>query len=179
MPEKDLFIPRIPEVDVRPAIGAIFNRARAAAAEAHVGPDGIERHKVIIVTPGRLLIGKDAPLAEEIPVEQLVLLGELVPPLPRVNIAVIAYTYLEALKEDILRAIPFFDFLLGFAALGHTVWVFEGHSSALAAGCAEADLLTVDSGMQAALDAHNPDWRAQALAAMRGSAVRIISRKKD
>ena len=179
MTEKDLFTPHIPEVDIRPAIGAIFNRARAAAAETRADSDGVEHRQVIIVTPGRLLIGKDAPLAEDIPVEQLALLGELVPPQPRVNIAVIAYTYLEALKEDILRAIPFFDFLLGFAALGHTVWVFEGHSSALASGCAETDLLLVDGGIEKELNTHSPDWYAQALAAMRGSAIRIISRKED
>jgi hypothetical protein len=60
---------------------------------------------------------------------------------------VITYTYLEALKKDILQAIPFFGFLLGFAAIGHRVWVFEGHSSALQAGCREADLLIVDGGI--------------------------------
>ncbi|MCD6356383.1 MAG: hypothetical protein J7L66_03760 [Anaerolineaceae bacterium] len=134
---------------------------------------------MIIITPGRLLIGKDCPLAEEIPVEQLALLGELIPPQPPIHIAVIAYTFLDALKTDIRRAIPFFEFLLGFSALGHTVWVFEGHRSALSAGCTEADLLLVDSGMQDALNAQNPDWRAQALEAMRGSTIRIIARSKN
>ena len=176
MEEKNLFTPRMPEVDVRPEIGAIFSRARAVAAQTHVGEDGIERRQVIIITPGRLLVAKCSPLAEDIPVKLLALLSELVPPQPRINIAALAYTYLEALKADIRRAVPFFDFLLGFAALGHTVWVFEGHISALAAGCREADLLLVDSGFLVALEAHNPDWRAQALQAMRGDAVRLIAR---
>ena len=176
MIEKDLFTPRMPEVDVRPEIGAIFSRARAAVAKTHAGEDGIEHRQVIIITPGRLLIAKDCPLAGDIPTEQLARLSELVPPQPRVKIAVIAYTYLDALKTNIRRAIPFFDFLLGFAALGHAVWIFEGHMSALAAGCREADLLLVDSGMLPALEANNPGWRAQALQAMRGDAVKLIAR---
>ena len=176
MADKDLFTPRMPEVDVRPEIGAIFSRARAAAAQTRAGEDGIERRQVIIITPGRLLVAKSSPLAEVIPVELLALLSELVPPRPRINIAVLAYTYLDALKTDIRRAIPFFDFLLGFAALGHTVWVFEGHTSAQAAGCREADLLLVDSGLLPALETHNPDWRAGALQAMRGDTVKLITR---
>jgi len=176
MAEKDLFTPRIPEVDVRPEIGAIFSRARAAAAQSHMDEDGIERRQVIIITPGRLLVAKSSPLAEDIPVEQFELMNELVPPQPCINIAVLAFTYLDALKADIRRAIPFFDFLLGFAALEHTVWVFEGHTSALAAGCQEADLLLVDNGLLPALEAHNPDWRTGALQAMRGDTVKLIAR---
>jgi len=176
MTVKDLFTPRMPEVDVRPEIGSVFSHARAAAAQTHAGEDGIEHRQVIIITPGRLLIAKDCPLAGDIPTEQLARLSELVPLQPNINIAVITYTYLDALKTDIRRAIPFFDFLLGFAALGHTVWVFEGHMSALAAGCRGADLLLVDSGMLPALEAGNPDWRAQALQAMRGDAVKLIAR---
>ena len=176
MTENELFTPHMPEVDVRPAIGAIFDRARVAADQTHTGEDGIEHRQVIIVTPGRLLIAKSCPLAENIPVEQLALLGQLVPPQPSIHIAVIAYTYLDALKTDLRRAIPFFDFLLGFAALGHSVWVFEGHATALAAGCWEADLLLVDSGLLLSLENHNPDWRAQALAAMRGDAIKIVAR---
>ncbi len=176
MADKDLFTPRMPEVDVRPEIGAIFSRAREAAAQTHIGEDGIERRQVIIITPGRLLVAKGSPLVGDIPVELLTLLGELVPPQPFINIAVLAYTYLDALKVDIHRAIPFFDFLLGFAALGHTVWIFEGHTSTLAAGCMEADLLLVDSGLLPALEAHNPDWRKQALQAMRSNTVKLIAR---
>lgn len=178
MADKDLFIPHMPEVDVRPQISAIFTRARAVAAQSHAGDDGIVRRQVIIITPGRLLVAKNCPNVENIPEKQISLLNELIPPKPLINIAVLAYTYLDALKADIRRAVPFFDFLQGFAALGHTVWIFEGHTSALSAGCREADLLLVDSGLLPALEEHNPDWRTQALQAMRGSIVRIIGREE-
>jgi len=178
MKEKELFIPYMPEVDVRPKLGGIFDRARAVAGETSIDEKGREYHQVIIVTPGRLLIGKECPLAEDLPVEQLAILGELVAPNPKVNIAVIAYTYLDALKTDMRRAIPFFDFLLGFGALGHRVWVFEGHSSAIAAGCRDADLLLVDQAIAAIVDVDNPEWRMQAKVVMRGDTVKIIARQK-
>lgn len=178
MKEKDLFIPHMPEVDVRPKLGGIFDRARAAAGETSIDKEGREHNQVIIVTPGRLLIGKDCPLAEDLPVEQLAILGELVAPNPKVNIAAIAYTYLEALKTDVRRAIPFIDFLLGFGALGHRVLVFEGHSSALTAGCRDTDLLLVDEAIAAIMDADNPEWRTQAKVVMRGDTIKIIARQK-
>ena len=174
MDKETIFIPRMPEVDIRPEMGAIFARARAVAGQTKDG-----HRRVVIVTPGRLLIAKTCPDLDVFSVEQLALLGELVPPEPKVNIAVIAYTYLEALKADIHKAIPFFDFMLGFSALGHTVWIFEGHSSALPAGCAEADLLLVDSAMALEMDAGNPGWQEQAKSAMRGDTIRIIARAEN
>jgi len=175
MTQKDLFIPHMPEVDLRPNLRTIFDSARAVAGETNLDEIGQHHHQIIIVTPGRLLISKDCPLAENIPVEQLAILGELVPPRPAVNIAVIAYTYLEALQADMRRAIPFVDFLIGFGALGHRVWAFEGHSSALVAGCKDADLLLVDESMAAILDKSNKDWRAQALAVMRGETIKLVA----
>lgn len=179
MDDKNLFTPRMPEVDLRPNLSTIFDSARAAASELIL--DEIEKahHQIIFITPGRLLISKDCPLAENIPVEQLALLGELVPPRPAINIAVIAYTYLEALQKDMRRAIPFVDFLLGFGALGHRVWIFEGHSSALVAGCKNADLLLVDEKMAEIIDQENHEWRAQALAVMQGDTIKLVAHPSD
>jgi hypothetical protein len=42
------------------------------------------------------------------------------------------------------------------AYIGHSVWIFEGHPSALAAGCKGADLLIVDDAMVPHLA---PDWQ--------------------
>ena len=175
MTDNNLFTPKMPEVDLRPNLFAIFDRARAAAGEVNLDEIGKEHHQIIIVTPGRLLISKECPLAEEIPVEQLALLGELVPPDPANHIAVIAYTYLDALQANMRRAIPFIDFLIGFGALGHRVWIFEGHNSAIEAGCQNADLLLVDQKMAQILDKENTKWRAQALDAMRGETIKLIA----
>jgi hypothetical protein len=90
----------------------------------------------------------------------------LISPQVKRKIAVISYTELKAVKASLAKAIPFFGMLVGMAYIGHAVWIFEGHASALAAGCKEADVLIVDSGMLPHL---TPDW--QAIAA--GSAPKI------
>jgi hypothetical protein len=176
MPEIiDLFIPHTPEVDIRPEIESVFSKARAAAGESREDEDGLFHRQVIIITPGRLLISKLCPLPSEIPSDELLRLTSLIPPHPPKNISVITYTYLEALKKDILQAIPFFGFLLGFAAIGHRVWVFEGHSSALQAGCREADLLIIDGEMLPFLG-DEMEWRTLATGSMRGKEIKIIPR---
>jgi len=163
----------MPDVDVRRDIEEVFNQARAAAEQAGAGEDGLLRRQVIIITPGRLLISKPCPIPIEMKKNNIVKLAQLIPPQPVRRIAVIAYTLLEALKFDIRQAIPFFDYLLEFGMLGHCVWVFEGHQSALAAGCRDADVLLVDDAMLPYL---HPDWRMTVLSAMRGSEIRLIAR---
>ncbi len=175
---QDIFIPHMPEVDIRADIESVFARARSAAAEPSQDADGIYHRQIIIVTPGRLLVGKDCPLAAAFTKEQLAILERFIPRSPQIQISVIAYTQLDALKQDMRRAIPFIDFLLGFSALGHSVWVFEGHPSSLSAGCRDADLLLVDSGMLPDLE-NDPGWRETALKAMRGKEVKLISRGKS
>ena len=176
MPEfNTLFTPHMPEVDIRPDIESVFTKARKAADDSREDEDGLYHRQVIIVTPGRLLISKICPLPSEIPLDELSRLSELIPPQPSRNIAVIAFSYLEAIKTDMLQAIPFFGYLLGFAALGHKVWVFEGHPSALSAGCRDADILLVDGGMLPYLE-ENSEWRAAALNVMRGKDIKVIAR---
>jgi len=167
----------MPEVDIRADIEEIFARARSAADQSTQGEDGLLHRQVIIVSPGRLLIAKECPIPAELSADALRTLAGLVPPKPPRQIAVIAYTLLDALKKDLRRAIPFFDLLRGFATLGHSVWIFEGHPSALAAGCREADLLLVDSAMLAELEkGADEDWRTTALNAMRGNEIKIVAR---
>lgn len=170
-----LFTAHMPEVDIRPDIESVFSKARAAAEANQEGQDGLSRRQVIIVTPGRLLIGKDCPIPAELNEKELKVLASLAPPQPPRQIAVIAYTLLEALKTDLRQAIPFIDYLLGFGTLGHSVWVFEGHASALAAGCRSVDMLLVDSAMLPELEKFQ-DWRSTALDAMRGSEIKVIAR---
>ena len=66
---------------------------------------------------------------------------KLLPSETKHNIAAIAYTELNALRADLGKTIPFYGLLTGLAYIGHSAWVFEGHSSALAPGCREAELL--------------------------------------
>lgn len=173
--QDDLFKPRMPRVDVRPDIETIFARARAAADKSIEDESGLYHRQIIIITPGRLLAAKECPLPAEIPADEIERLKGLVLPKPVQNIAVIAYTYMEALKEDMGKAIPFLGYLLGFGMLGHALWIFEGHPSALTAGCREADMLLVDGGMLPALE-QNPAWRETAISAMRGQAIKLIVR---
>lgn len=170
-----IFDPHMPEVDIRADIEDIFTRARKTADEPVLGEDGLYRRQIVIVSPGRLLIRKECPLAAQLKAEQMAVLERLLPRKPARQICVIAYTMLEAMKKDLRRAIPFVDYLLGFSSLGHSVWIFEGHAQALAAGCREADLLLVDSAMLPALE-ENPTWRKIALSAMRGSEIKLIAR---
>lgn len=173
--EENIFHPYMPEVDIRPDIEKIFERARSSADESVIDDEGLYRRQVIIVTPGRLLIGKACPLPAELSRAEITRITSLLPVNPPQYIAVIAYTYLEALKRDILKTIPFFDYLLGFAAIGHKVWIFEGHASALVAGCRNADLLMVDGGLLPYL-AENETWQQEALGSMRGNQIKIIPR---
>ncbi len=163
----------MPEVDTRADIETIFARARAAADELVQDDMGLYHRQVVFVTPGRLLVGETCPLPGVIPADELERFKILVPSIPTLNIAVIAYTFIEALQADIQQAIPFFGYLLGFAILGHRVWVFEGHTNALEAGCRDADMMLVDEGMVPHLEA---GWRETAEKAMRGTAVKLISR---
>jgi len=171
----DPFIPRIPEVDIRPDIETVFINARAAADTSREDEDGLFHRQVIIVTPGRLLISKICPLPSELPSDELLRLTSLIPPHPPKNISVIAFTYLEALQKDIFKAIPFFGYLVGWSTIGHRVWVFEGHSSAFQAGCREADMLIIDGGILPFLG-DEMEWRTIAAGVMRGKEIKIIPR---
>ena len=137
----------MPEVDEVPDIEEVFERARKAAAgegEWLPGPPG--RH-VVVVTPGRMLMLNPCPRLGSMPQKQVASMEQMISPKTKRNIAAIAYTELGVIRKDISKAIPFYGFLIGFAYIGHSVWVFEGHSSALSAGCRDADVLIVDGGM--------------------------------
>ena len=74
---------------------------------------------------------------------------------------------------EVGKAIPFLGMLVGFAYIGHAVWVFEGHQSALDAGCRDADILIVDSAMRPLLAS---GWDASAAAVMRNVNILVNNR---
>jgi len=100
----------------------------------------------------------------------------MIPPSVQRNIAVIAFTEPIALIDlkTINSSIPFFGLLLGMAYIGHVVWVFEGHPSALAAGCRGADVLIVDGGMVPFLQ---KDWLDVVSSVMRNKEVYVHDRE--
>ena len=147
---QDLFQPHMPEVDVNlpEVIEAVFNTARkTASGEAKLPGAGDADRYLVLVTPGRMLMQVPCPPAGSLPPSQVAPMERMLPPEVKRNIAVIAYTEIKAVQADLAKTIPFAGLLMGFAYIGHAVWIFEGHSSALAAGCRDADLLLVDGGM--------------------------------
>lgn len=136
----------MPEVDEVPDIEDVFTKARMAASGKGL-PLGRSGRHVIVVTPGRMLMFQPCPPEGTMAQSQVEPIERMIPPKVKRRIAAIAYTELGAIRKDISKTIPFFGILIGFAYIGHSVWVFEGHALALAAGCRDADVLIVDGAM--------------------------------
>jgi hypothetical protein len=156
MPEQvpgNLFEARMPEVDQPPDIAKVFDKARQAAVGENPGP-GSARN-VVLVTPGRMLMLQPCPPPGSMPQSAVEQIERLAPSTRKRKIAVIAYTELRAVTGDLAKAIPFFGMLSGMAYIGHAVWIFEGHASALAEGSKDADILIADGAMVPHLAA---DW---------------------
>lgn len=168
-----VFEPRMPEVDDSVTLAKVFDQARAAAAAGAGQGNGTATRSVVVVTPGRLLMLQPCPLPGSMPDQQVAGIRKLIAPQPQRHIAAISYTELGAVKSDISKAIPFIGILIGFAYIGHAVWVFEGHASALPYGCRGADVLLVDGGMVPYLP---PDWRTVASGAMRRPEIYVHDR---
>jgi len=171
------FTPRMPEVDVPPDLEARFARARRIASgdEAVPGRSGLlqgQRH-LVIVTPGRMCMLHQCPRPGSIQPSAVATIEQIAPSSKPLSIAVIAFTELRALRESLAKAIPFAGYLLGLAYVGHHVVVFEGHPSALRAGCRDADVLIVDEAMIPALPR---DWLSVAWSVMRAPQALVFSR---
>jgi hypothetical protein len=166
----------MPTVETPADIERIFDKARSTASHPTPTPNAPEGQRfVVVVTPGRLLGLQACPPPNSMPTAQVAPLQRMLPPNPRRNIAVIAYTPVEALaNRSVHRCIPFLGMLMGFAYIGHAVWTFEGHPSALEAGCRHADILFVDGGMLPFLP---PDFARRARAVMRNSDIAIVDRQ--
>ncbi len=174
--DQALFRPRMPEVEVvePEVIDAVFNTARKAAGrEAQLPGDENPDRYLVVVTPGRMLMQVPCPPAGSMPPERVAPMEKMLPGAVPRNIGVIAFTDIKAVQQDISQAIPFVGLLMGFAYIGHAVWVFEGHPSALTAGCREADLLLVDGGMVPYLPG---GWPGTAASVMRHQEIYVHDR---
>jgi hypothetical protein len=153
---------RMPAVDQPPDIEEVFAKARRQSV-----------NQVIIVTPGRMLMSQPCPAPGSMTPDKVASVEQMMPSKVKRHVAVIACTELGGLTKDASKAIPFLGLLLGLAYIGHAVWVFEGHPSALAAGCRDADVLIVDSAMVPELQ---QDWVTVASGAMRHPEVYVHDR---
>jgi hypothetical protein len=170
----EIYQPHMPVVDVTENLEEIFTDARRAArGETRPPGAGSDERFYVVVTPGRMVMYKPCPPPSSMPPEQVAQIERLLPSTAKRNIAVIANTELQAMMKEISKAIPFVGLLMGFAYIGHAVWIFEGHPGALQAGCREADLLIVDGGMLPFLD---KDWTQSAQNAMRNKEVYVHDR---
>lgn len=161
--DPNLFDPCMPEVETPPNLAVTFDSARKAASEDLMPARGKNRH-VVIVTPGRMLMLQPCPAPGKLNHTAVESVEKIMSSKTRRNVAVIAYTEQTALQTDLAKTIPFFGLLVGLSYIGHSVWVFEGHPSALTAGCREADLLLADGEMVPFLQS---GWIEVAAAAMR------------
>jgi hypothetical protein len=159
---------RMPEVEPRPDIDAVFAQVRQTASRGN--PRGIA-----VLTPERQLAL--VPMLPDTPAVKTMAanLAKLVPAAARRNIVGIGYTAPSSLSQpnDPNQSAPFFALLAGLCHVGHLVWVFEGHASALEAGCREGDVLIVDSGVRHLL----PDgWQDTVAAVMRNANILVFNR---
>jgi hypothetical protein len=167
--------PRMPDVDQQRNVEAILATAWTTAADEN-GRGGIA-----ILRPDRsLLLMPRLPQSAE--------LDALAKNMERVissavkrNIAVIADTSFAETGQSAVpslahvnQTVPFFGMLVGLSSIGHCVWMFEGHPSALAAGCRDADVLIVDSAMARFLPA---GWQDTAAGTMRNPNILLHDRQ--
>jgi hypothetical protein len=163
----------MPEVEARSGLEDYFANVRKSAAGRGPG-DGL-----VIVRPNRTMTVLPR-LAESDELKKMAEgMNHIVPATTQRNIAAIAFTVFDAAAggaaalTEVSKAIPFMGMLVGLSYIGHAVWVFEGHPSALVEGCRNADLLLVDSAMRPLLA---NGWDAEAAAVMRHANILVHSR---
>jgi hypothetical protein len=137
---------------------AASGMARAFAA---IKKRAAERQLVILRPDGRQTVLPAMPKEAASP-EGLAAVERLLPSSTQRNVAVIGDTSWTMAStpnlREAARAIPFFGLLMGFASIGHAVWIFDWSTPAtLASGARDADLVIVDS---ARLEAFPPGWKS-------------------
>jgi hypothetical protein len=134
--------------------------------------------QLMILRPDGRVAGLPALNKAAIPDTTLAAVERILPSAAKRNVAAIADTQWSLTGTGALQAahqaIPFFGILIGFATLGHAVWLFQpANLAALSSGCRAADVLIVDSARLPGLPAH---WQAAASRSMRGSQILVHDR---
>jgi hypothetical protein len=140
---------------------------------------------VALVTPGRMILPIPCPPRGSSGPELIGGVRRIVPEDEPQAITVIAFNDVfraelpdrpeqQGITPELVNLlIPFLGCLLGMAYTGHSVIVFESHSSALALACRDADLLIVDEAMLPRLQ---PAWVTVANRAMRKPRILVFRR---
>jgi hypothetical protein len=146
-----------------------FKTVRARAAQG----------QIVILRPDAQCLSLRALPKEAAPPQMVAAVERMIPPTSKRNVAVIGDTLWSTDSRATLhtanQAIPFFGLLMGFAAIGHSVWIFDGSDDVLNAGCREADVLIVDDACLAKLPG---DWQGNALRVMRNPRILVHDRAK-
>ena len=161
------FTPRMPEVEPILSQEVLQNIRRTAADP--------EKRQVITITPGRLInmSGPLPPPEQSMDKGMIEELKSLVQNREKLAIVAIGMTEFKAFSTNPYQAVPFLGYLCGFAQLGHSVILFEGHPSALAEVCQGSDVLVVDGAMVPFLQA---DWMDAASSVMRSFLLLVFER---
>jgi hypothetical protein len=161
---------RMPEVLIPANIEEIFAKIREiSCGEKHEGG-------LVILRPNRSYLV--VPCMPDNPGLKKFASGlsHLLPSGVQRNVAVISnneFSDQTPSVTDVDKAIPFFGLLMALSYLGHAVWIFEGHASALEAGCREADALIVDSALIPVLAG---EWQEKVRAVMRSPNILVHDR---
>jgi hypothetical protein len=144
-----------------------FKQAREHAAQGNL---------VVLRQDGKCLL-LPAIRPTSVKPEMKAAVEQIIPSTTKRNVAVIGETSWASSVQSSLQAanqaIPFWGLLMGFASIGHAVWIFHGSADLLRAGCNSADVLIVDSASLAALPG---DWQVEAAKAMRNSQILVHDR---
>jgi hypothetical protein len=135
------------------------------------------RGQLVIVRPDGQFLLLPALTKENVRAEVVAGVERMLPSTTKRNVAVIGDTTWATGAAPSLQtanqAIPFFGMLMGFASIGHSVWIFDGSTDVFESGCREADVLIVDSAHLAGL---SPDWQRSAVKVMRNPQILVHDR---
>jgi hypothetical protein len=151
--------------------------AGVAQAFAPVRQRAAQRQLVIVRPDGRQMT-LPALAKDQAPASAVAAVERMLPPSVQRNVAAIVDTAWAMTEKpnlsDAGRAVPFFGLLMGFASIGHAVWLFEAATApALVAGCCEADVVIVDS---ARLPTLPENWQTLAQAVVRNEQILVHDR---
>lgn len=140
---------------------------------------------VTLVRPNANLLSLHCLPASSMPAEKLAQMDQIVPSAIKRDITVLAPTVFEVNPADEAarpgtgdlqaagRAIPFLGLLMGLAAIGHSVVIFDGQPSLMPYGCRDADALFIDSILAPKLTTKHVD---DAVRVMRNANILIHDR---